>query len=159
MGKNGKSETKEPENLTDGVYKGRETETHEGWEYEERNAPSDNPIEKILEFPARTDMAGVFARANFKNDRQRIAAVRLYYRNMKFKDDDHQEMLRAHCASTIGMGALGKVLQAQVGTQLLAPDMIRAALGLPRRHKDKDEIYRRSDFKGESGREKEITQQ
>lgn len=113
----------------------------EQWERDFENISSWNNIEKILEFPPINDMAGVLARANFRNDRQRVAAARLAYKNRKYHDDNHQEMLRDTCASTIGLGALGKILQTFVGTNLLAPDMFRASLGMPKTRKT-EEVHR-----------------
>lgn len=118
--------------------------------------PVNSPIEKILEFPGIEDMAGVLARAKFQNERQRIAAVRLAYKNRKFHDEAHQHMLRDLCASTLSTGGLGKVIQTFVGTNLLAPDMFRAALGMPKNNKP-EEVHRGSDFRSE-GREKEREQ-
>lgn len=117
--------------------------------------PSSNDIEKILEIPDIKDMAGVLARANFKNDRQRIAAVRLAYRNAKFDDDKHQDMLRNLCASTIGMGGLGKILQVFTATKMLAPDMLRATMGMPRTKKP-EEVHRSSDLRTNTDRVKEV---
>jgi hypothetical protein len=117
--------------------------------------PSNNNIEKILEFPGIDDMAGVLARAKFKDDRQRIAAVRLAYKNRKFGDDNHQYMLRDLCASTLGSGGLGKILQVQTATNLLAPDMIRTAFGMPKT-KHPEEVHRSSDLRSENTREKDI---
>src|SRR4030042_3376397 len=65
----------------------------EQWEGVFGNLPSFNNIEKILEFPPISDMAGVLARANFKDDQQRIAAVRLAYKHRKFNVDPHTGML------------------------------------------------------------------
>lgn len=129
----------------------------EYWEGPFSNMPFSNNIEKILEFPDTKDMAGVLARANFKNDRQRIAAVRLAYRNAKFNDQKHQEMLRNLCASTIGMGGLGKVLQVMAATNALAPDMLRVAMGMPRTKKP-EEVHRGSDLRVPSNQEREVTQ-
>lgn len=120
------------------------------WERDFDNLPGWNNIEKILEFPDIDDMAGVMARANFRNEKQRIAAVRLAYKNRKFKDDDHQKMLRDLCASTLGTGALGKMLQTMIGTNLLAPEMIRYAIGMPKSKKQEEVIRggnRSSDFR------------
>jgi len=130
----------------------------EYWEGPFTNMPWSNDIEKILEFPKTDDMAGVLARANFKNDRQRIAAVRLAYRNAKFKDDKHQEMLRSLCASTLSMGGLGKILQTFAATKSLAPDMLRAVLGMQRTKKP-EEVHRSSDLRAPSSSEKEVIKQ
>src|SRR4030042_377917 len=113
----------------------------EQWEGDFSNLPSFNNIEKLLEFPPISDMAGVLARANFKDDQQRIAAVRLAYKHRKFNDDPHQELLRDFCASTLGTKGLGKILQTFIGTNLLAPDMLRAVFGMPRSN-NREEVHR-----------------
>jgi len=116
------------------------------WEDAFGSQPYFNDIEKILEFPGIEDMAGVLARGNFKNEKQRIAAVRLAYKNRKFHDDNHQLMLRDYIASGIGDKAFGKMLQLQIGTNLLAPDVIREILGMKTK-KHKEEVHRGSDFR------------
>lgn len=116
--------------------------------------PGSNDIEKILELPDIDDMAGVLERANFKNDRQRLGAVRLAYRNRRFQDDNHQHMLRDLCASTIGMGGLGKVLQVFTATRMLAPDMMRVAFGMPKTKKT-EEVHRSSDMRADTNKVKE----
>ena len=64
------------------------------WDTDWHTPPSGSNIDKILDIPSTEDMAGVLARANFKDNRQRIAAVRLAHRNRMYKDTDHQNMLR-----------------------------------------------------------------
>lgn len=120
--------------------------------------PSSNDIEKILEFPGINDMAGVLARANFRDETQRLAAVRLFYRNKMFHDDDHQEMLRVACASTLGKGGLGKILQTFASVKMLAPDMLRAALQMPKTKKP-EEVHKSSDMRTQSDKEKEVVRE
>ncbi len=119
----------------------------EYWEKDFENLPYSNDIEKILEIPEVSDMAGILARGNFKNDRQRVAAVRLAYKNRKFEDKNHQLMLRDYVASGMGMSALGKLLQLQIGTRLIAPAVLREALSMRRVKGDKEEVKRGSDFR------------
>lgn len=128
----------EPIGITDPAY----------WEKDFENMPWYNKIEKILEIPSREDMAGVMARAVFKTDRQRIAAVRLAYRHKKFKDNNHQEMLRMWLASTIGMRGLGRLDGLFAATNLIAPDMYRIAMDMPRK-RGQEQIQRGSDFREE----------
>lgn len=111
----------------------------EFWEQGFSQQPWYNEIEKILEFPGTEDMAGVLARGNFRSDRQRIAAVRLAYKNRKFNDKDHQLMLRDAVASTMGEKALGKMLQTQIGTGMLMPTVLREILGMKRLGKNETE--------------------
>ena len=120
----------------------------EFWERDFENMPFFNDIEKILEFPGINDMAGVLARGNFKSDRQRIAHVRLAHRHVIFNDDPHQYMLRNNIASQSGMSALGKLLQLQIGTNLIAPAVLREALSMKQR-KEKEYVQRGSDFREE----------
>lgn len=155
MGKNGKVKIEGAEVIAGDNQPYRDPLEH--WRPDFGDAPSNNNIDKILEIPDIEDMAGVLARGNFKNDRQRIAAVRLAYKNRKFHDENHQEMLRDYIASGLGIGAVGKVMQTFIGTNLLAPDMFRASLGMPKsKNKDKgEEVHRGSDFRSE-GREREL---
>lgn len=116
------------------------------WEKDFDNLPYSNDIDKILEFPGTDDMAGVLARGNFKNERQRVAAVRLAYKNRKFHDDNHQKMLRDFIASGVGMSALGKLLQLQASTNLIAPAVLREALGM-KQMRHREDVQRGSDFR------------
>lgn len=131
----------------------------EFWEQDFENMPFQNEIEKILEMPDTSDMAGILARGNFKNERQRVAAVRLAYKNRKFSDENHQKMLREYIASGIGMSALGKLLQLQIGTNLIAPAVLREALGM-KQLKHREDVQRGSDFRErETIRQQENTPQ
>ena len=62
--------------------------------YEFSDAQAASKIAKIYELPDTKDMAAVFLRGVFKSERQRTAAVRLAYKNIKFNDTNHQELLR-----------------------------------------------------------------
>jgi hypothetical protein len=128
------------------------------WDADFHNPPSNNDIEKIIEIPPISDMAGVLARAHFKDKRQRIAVVRLAHRNRIYGDTKHQEMLRDYCASTLSDGALGKLLQAFAATKMIAADMFRSALGMPKT-KDPERVYRNTDFREPSGNVKEVDNQ
>lgn len=122
----------------------------EYWEKDFEGLPWWSKIEKIMEFPAKDDMAGVMARSVFKSDRQRIAAVRLAYRHKKFNDNDHQEMLRMYMASTVGMRGLGRLDQLFAATNLLAPEMYRIAADMPAKKKGEEQVVRgRADFREE----------
>jgi hypothetical protein len=131
-------------------------------EYDGRYEYSDvnmaNKIEKIYELPAISDMAGVFERAVFKDEKQRIAAVRLAYKNHKFRDDAHQEMLRMWVASLVGNQGLGRLDALFASINLLAPDMYRVARGMPK-VKGEEKVHRGSDLRAESSREKEVTRE
>lgn len=105
---------------------------------------------QVLEIPDIDEMASVFARSVFKNERQRNAAVRLYYRHAKFNDKQHQELLRMLLAATVGMNGRGRVDGLFATTGMLAPDMYRTVAGLPKNRKGEEEkIIRGSDFRRE----------
>lgn len=118
----------------------------DNWERDFESEYYGNELDKMLELPGIDDMAGVLARGNFKNERQRIAAVRLAYRHRKFHDQNHQKMLRDYVASGMGMSALGKILQLQIGTNLIAPGVLREILGMKKVKKGED-VQRGSDFR------------
>lgn len=110
-----------------------------------------NNIEKIYDLPGTEDMAGVFLRGVIKNERQRNAMVRLFYRHKKFNDQNHQEMLRVMIAATAGMNGLARIEALEAGTNLLALDVHRLAAGLPQLKKgETDHVVRGSDFRQES---------
>lgn len=110
-----------------------------------------NNIEKIYEIPGIEDMAGVFARGVFKTERQLNAALRLSYRHQKFGDIKHQELLRCKIAGLAAMNGRSRIEALQAGVNLLAPDMLRTVLGLPKLRKgEKETIVRGSDFRDQS---------
>lgn len=120
----------------------------EYWEKDFENEPFFDNVEKILEFPGITDMAGVFARGNFKSDKQRICALRLVYRLKKYGLNDRLEFMRQIIASGLGMSALGKMLQLQTGTNLIAPSVMREILGMRKlRRGENEDIQRGSDYR------------
>lgn len=110
-----------------------------------------NNIEKIYEMPDIDDMAGVFLRGRFKNERELNAAIRLMYRHDKFNDKKHQELLRARIAGSAALQGLRSLEALFAGTNLLAPDMYRSLLGLKKKKRDEDDriIKGGSDFRRE----------
>lgn len=118
------------------------------WEGPFSGNPQINAAEQILAMPGVEDMAGVLSRANFKNERQRIAAVRWAYKNRLFNDDGHQQMLRDYVAAGIGIKALGKVLQIQAQTDLALPGVMREVLEM-KQPKHREDVVRGSDFREE----------
>jgi hypothetical protein len=126
-----------------------------GFEFSDAQAAS--KIAKIYELPDTKDMAAVFLRGVFKSERQRTAAVRLAYKNIKFNDTNHQELLRLWVASTVGSQGLGRLDALFAAINLLAPDMYRVARGMP---KAKDErVHRGSDFRMENPGKREVYQE
>lgn len=114
----------------------------EYWENDFDNMPWYNKVEKIMELPGTDNIAGVMARAVFKDDRQRKAVVRLAYRHIKFKDNNHQEKLRILLASSIGDGGVGRLDMLFAATNLIAPAMYREARGLSKKKDNQEEVYR-----------------
>jgi hypothetical protein len=163
VSKNGKKSAKElesvinnslPEDISSGqIETERRKSASEAWN-KSTNPPSNSGIDKILEVPPLEDTAGWLQRGNFKNDEQRIATVLLTYFDRKFKDNDHLAMARDYVCSGMSMGGFGKILQAFIGTNLLAPDMLRASLGMPK-SKNPEEVHRSSDFKND-GQQREV---
>lgn len=107
---------------------------------------TDTDIDRILSIPPITDMAGIFARGNFKTDDERIRYLRVTRRLEKFGLKSRLEFIRSCVASKIGMMAFGKTLQLQTKVQLIAPAVIREQLAM-RRVKAKEENMRGSDFR------------
>lgn len=112
--------------------------------------PWADKVEKIYEIPEIKDMAGVFLRGIFKNDRSLNAHLRLMYRHKKFGDTDHQELLRAKVAGSAAINGVSRLDALFAAVNMLASDMYRAARGMPKRKKGEDEtIARGSDFRTE----------
>lgn len=107
-----------------------------------------NAVKDIYELPGVDDFAGVLLRGRIKNERQLNAILRLNYRHIKFNDNSHQELLRAKVAGSAAIGGV-RSLEALFGAiQVVASDMYRAVLGLPKRKKDDEEkVIRGSDFR------------
>ena len=103
-------------------------------------------IKEMMRIPEKDDMAGIMVRSIFKNERQRIAAVRLAKRHIKFKDTVNQEALRVFCASTVGQGGVGRLEQLFGVTNLFASDSYRVARGIEKSKKE-EKIYHGSDFR------------
>lgn len=149
MGKNGKKEIE--------LAFGQRAEEYDKNPREIEPAFSDietaSRIREIMTIPAVDDMPSVMARAVFKNDRQRLAVVKLHKRHIKFHDFDNEAALRAWCASTIALNGLGRFEQTQVGIGVWADNSYRVARGFSQ-NKDESKIYKSSDFKSED-KEKE----
>lgn len=111
-------------------------------------------IDKILDMPPVTDMAGVLARGNFKNDDERIRYLRVIRRLEKFDLTKGLEFIRGCIASKLGMLAFGKTLQLQAKVELIAPAVIREQLSM-KQLKVKEENVRGSDFRRDTENEGE----
>jgi hypothetical protein len=103
-------------------------------------------IEKIMEVPDTKDMAAVFIRGNFKNERQLNAMLRLSYRHIKFKQPNHQELLRQKIAGTAAIKGLARVEGLSAAVNMIAPDLWRAVKDMPK-VKDEKVIRGGSDFR------------
>ena len=113
--------------------------------------PFEDRIKQIYSVPGTDDMAGVFLRGIFKNDRQVNACLRLSYRHKKFGDNDHQELLRAKIAASAALGGVSRLDALFAAIGLIASDMYRVARGMPRLKKGEEEkITRGSDFRSDS---------
>lgn len=107
-----------------------------------------NNVEKLYEVPDIDDMAGVFLRGIFKNERSLNAHLRLMYRHKKFGDTEHQELLRAKIAGSAAINGVSRLDALFAAVNLLASDMYRAARGMPKVKKGEEErIIRGSDFR------------
>ena len=115
------------------------------WEKNFSSQPYNNDIEKILEMPGIEDFAGIFSRANFRSERQRIAALRLVYKLKRYGLESRLELVRNIIASTIGISALGKMLQLQASTDLVMPDVNREILGMKK--VKSESVQRSSDYR------------
>lgn len=109
-------------------------------------------VGQIYEIPEIKDMAGILARGIIKNERQLNAILRLSYRHKKFKDDNHQELLRQKIIGTAAIGGVRSLDALFAANGLLAPDMYRVARGMPkykgRGEREREEpVYRGSDFR------------
>lgn len=110
-------------------------------------------IDRILNIPSRDDMPGVFARAFFRDDAERIDYLRIEQRLRKFELWDEIEFIRKCLASTLGRMGFGKILQLQSKVELIAPSIVREQLSM-RKVKGEDHI-RGSDFRKEVVESKE----
>lgn len=112
--------------------------------------PWADKVEKIYEIPDIKDMAGVFLRGIFKNERSLNAHLRLMYRHAKFTDTEHQELLRAKIAGSAAINGVSRLDALFAAVNMLASDMYRAARGLPKLKKGEEErVVRNSDFRTE----------
>lgn len=109
--------------------------------------PWADKVEKIYEIPQKEDMAGVFLRGIFKNERTLNAHLRLAYRHTKFDDKDHQELLRAKIAGSAAINGVSRLDALFAAVNMLASDMYRVARDMPKLRKGEQErVYRSSDF-------------
>jgi hypothetical protein len=127
---------------------GNGRETPNPWDSDFSNV-NFSDIDRILNIPGIDDMAGVFARANFKNDDDRIAYLMTDYNLKKLGLDSRREFLRVCIASTLGNKAFGKTLQLQAKTALIAPALMREQLSLSKL-KEKEDKIQKSDFRDEN---------
>lgn len=112
--------------------------------------PWADKVEKIYEMPEIKDMAGVFLRGIFKNERSLNAHLRLMYRHAKFADTKHQELLRAKVAGSAAINGVSRLDALFAAVNMLASDMYRTARGMPRLKRGEEErIVRGSDFRNE----------
>src|SRR4030042_1149698 len=107
-----------------------------------------NDIDTILNAPDTSDMAGVFARANFRSDEERIAYLRITRRLEKYGLTSRLEFIRQCALSTLGMKAFGTTLQLQTKVELIAPAVIREQLSM--KQIKGEEHIRKSDFRQET---------
>jgi len=107
-----------------------------------------NAVKDIYELPGIEDMAGVLLRGRIKNERQLNAILRLYYRHEKFNDTKHKELLRAKVAGSAAIGGVRSLEALFAGIQIVASDMYRAVLGLPKLKRGEEEhVVKGSDFR------------
>jgi hypothetical protein len=99
-------------------------------------------IRELQNIPPVKDMPAVMSRAVFKNDRQRLAAVKLHKRHIKFNDNKNEAALRAWCASTIGLGGLGRFESVMAAVGLWETNSYRIARGLPKQAESSNKILK-----------------
>lgn len=120
------------------------------WEMDYPDGDFGNNVEKLYNVPDIDDMAGVFLRGIFKNERSLNAHLRLMYRHAKFNDTSHQELLRAKIAGSAAINGVSRLDALFAAVNLLASDMYRTARGMPRVKKGEEErVIRGSDFRRE----------
>lgn len=105
-------------------------------------------IKELLTIPPREDMAALFARTVFENKRQRICAVRLHKRHVKYKIAENEEALRAWCASSIGEKGRGRFEADMASVGLWDPQGYSIVTGNGKPSK-KEQIIKGSDFRDE----------
>lgn len=108
-----------------------------GWQFS--NVKGYDAFNHVLQVDADLDDLTMFAKSVFSDEKKANAVVRLWHRHRKFKDNVHQGLLLAKCASTIGVKGRGRVEGVFAETNLLAPDMFRTVAGLPRYNKKNGE--------------------
>lgn len=141
-------------NPKDGIYAGGDyPERYDGdrnqewWQRQMNQFGQQDRTKQIYEMPSIEDMAGIAARTVFKNEKQKRAFVRLAYKNAKFKDSEHQNMLRNWAAANIAENGVARLEALFAATNLLAPDMYRTAKGMPRDKDRTENVKRGSDFR------------
>lgn len=120
----------------------------ENWERDYPAGNFNNTIKDIYDLPGIDDMPAVLLRGRIKNERQLNAILRLMYRHGKFNDTRHKELLRAKIAGSAAIGGV-RSLEALFGAiQIVASDMYRAVLGLPKLKRGEEEkIVKGGDFR------------
>lgn len=100
------------------------------WEKDFSDLPFYTIIEKLFELP--DDLAGSIIRSVIKDERQANAFIILADRFEKYHDERHMKMLRYKLATMAAMGGRARIEALFGAIRLLAPDMYRAAIGMPR---------------------------
>lgn len=105
-------------------------------------------IDRILETPGIDNFGGIAARANFRNEEERIAYMVTYWNLKKLGLTSRIEFLADCLKSTLGIKGFGKTLQLQAKTDLAMPTVMREQLGLTT-IKGKEDKVKKSDFKND----------
>lgn len=133
-----------PESASDGNH------NQDWWNRQYDGLNSQDRFKQVLTIPESNDMGGVLARSVIRNERQLKAVISLLARHVKFGDRVNQEKLRCFLAGTIGGGGRGRLDGIFATTNLLASDMLRAVMGMPKLKKGEEErITRGSDFRSQ----------
>ncbi len=125
--------------LGDPAYKRYDLTDPANWEGDYPDGSFGNNVEKLYEVPKIEDMAGVFLRGIFKNERALNAHLRLMYRHRKLGDIEHQELLRAKIAGSAAINGVSRLDALFAAVNLLASDMYRTARGMPKARKGEEE--------------------
>lgn len=143
--------------ILDKPVKGVDLTDITNWEKDYPIGGFNNTIKDIYELPGIDDMAGVILRGRFKNERSLNAHLRLLRRHEKFGDIEHKKMLRAKIAGSAAIGGV-RSLEALFGAiQVVASDMYRAVLGLPKLKKGEEEkMIRGSDIRRDDNKGPDI---
>ncbi len=148
--RNGNGNGNRQTDVLGGSYKRYDLTDPANWEGDYPDGNFGNNVEKLYELPDTDDMAGVFLRGIFKNERSLNAHLRLMYRHSKFGDKDHQDLLRAKVAGSAAINGVSRLDALFAAVNLLASDMYRVARGMPKlKGNEKERIVRGSDFRNE----------